>query len=156
MSCGRGSVLIWILYIEFGPAMSKHNKSEWLALPICFVLFNMRKLKHHMHSPLQTEAGYPMPEPCQKPPLGASDDSTFVSNKAICLFFTLLLHISQNDHLSSKLLFLKLLAFTLLASKVRPLTVCPFIKLGHHNKSSSDITKHINLLKQHHNSEFFA
>lgn len=81
--------------------------------------------------------------PCQKPPLEPSDDSTFESNKAICLFSTLLLHISQTVHLSPKLLFLKLLAFTLLASEVRLLAVHPFTKLGSNNKTSSDITTNV-------------
>ncbi len=111
-----------------------------------FVLFYTRKLKHHIHSPFKTEAGYTMSECrklCQKPPLGPSDDSTFESNKAICLFSTLLLHISQTVHLSPKLLFLKLLAFTLLASRMRLLAVHPFIKLGPRNKTSSNITMHL-------------
>lgn len=84
------------------------------------------------------------------PPLDPSDDSTFKSNKAICLFSTLLLHIAQTIHLYPKLLFLKLLALTLLAARVKLLAVCPFIKLGHHEKLNPDIRMYVNLLKQHH------
>lgn len=139
--------------MEFGPVMSTHNNSQWSVIPVCFVLFNMRKLKHHIHS-LSPDCSWiarvRAPQRCQMPPLDPSDDSTFKSNKAICLFSTLLLHIAQTIHLSPKLLFLKLLAFTLLASRVKPLAVCLFIKLWHHKELNPDITIYVNLLKQQH------
>lgn len=82
--------------------------------------------------------------------------TTFKSNTTICLFSTLLLYIGPTIHLSLKLLFLKPLAFNLLASMEKLLAESPLIKLGHHNESRTATPMHVNLLKWHHVCEFSA
>lgn len=88
-------------------AITKSQKDDAQRFALCFSTFSSPD-RSWIHNVRQLK-------PCQKCPLGPSDDSTFESNKAICLFSTLLLYISQTIHLSTKLLFLKLLAFTSLA-----------------------------------------